>query len=185
MNSRRYEILMAEWDWLNEPGNVGELPVRILENQRAEFILDFAEGTRIDSYSLASELDLSPGDICILKVEIMETSEIRGQTVLNVNVFDVEMIQEAGESESPYQEGSRNPEGDSKVKEMMEHLDEARAHRKQEMNKNRCSNCQTVTGSTNVTIEERIVERDLHYCDQCGHLLSTKEYERWKNEHGW
>jgi len=177
---------MSDWGWLNTQGNVGELPVRILEDQRAEFILDFAEDARVASYTLPDNHNLSPGDICILKAEITETLEVQGQTVLDVKVLDVEMIEESENSTSREQDTRKNSEeADSKVQDMMKHLDDARDLRKQERNRNRCSNCRTVSGSTDVTIEERSDGRDLHYCDQCSRLLSTKEYQRWKGEHSW
>lgn len=177
---------MGDWDWVNTPGNVGELPVRILENQRAEFILDFAEDAIVASYTLPDDQNLSPGDVCILKAEIMATSEIQGQTALDVKVLDTEMIKEAESSPSSEQEVSKASEGgDSTLQNMMKHLEGARDRREQEKNENRCTNCRTVTGSTDVTIEERTGGRDLHYCDQCSRLLSTKEYQRWKSEHSW
>jgi len=177
---------MGDWDWIKTPGNVGELPVRIRENQRAEFILDFADNARISSYTPPNNQDLSPGDVCVLRAEIIETSELRGKTVLDVKVLNVEVIEETENTTSPYQDTPKQSvEDDSTVQHMMKHLDDAKDRRKQERNRNRCSNCRTVNGSTDVTIEERSSSRDLHYCDQCGRLLSTKEYQRWKSEHTW
>lgn len=177
---------MANWEWLDEPGNVGELPVKILENEQAEFLLDFAEGTRVGSYTLATGRDLSPGDVCILNAEIDAVSKRDGQTVLDITVFDVETIRESDETSSASQgKPERSDEPDSAVQSMMRHLEAARNRQIERKNSDRCPNCRTVNGSTDVTLEERTSGRDLHYCEKCGRLLSTREYQRWKDEHTW
>ncbi|MFA9517062.1 type B DNA-directed DNA polymerase [Halopenitus sp. H-Gu1] len=87
-------------------------------------------------------------------------------TIITVEVLDVEFIQQAGENRT-------------EIDEMMEHLDEARQRRQEQRANETCANCISIESDTRLSVERKQGGRDLHYCAQCGRLLSTEEYQEW------
>jgi len=158
---------MSDWNWITIEGAVGELPVRILPNQRAEF-LDFVEGVMLD-YETSIDDSLEPGDKCILTAEIVDAMIDYQPARVKIDVEDVEFLQ-------------HSEDNDSEIEEMMVYLEGARKRRKREQKKERCENCSTIDSSTRLSVETKIGNRDLHHCATCGRLLSSNEYEQWKSE---
>jgi len=155
---------MSEWDWITVEGAVGELPVRILPNQHAEF-LDFVEGVMIEYESSVGD-SLIPGDVCFLTAEIVDVGVDSHPARIRVDVQDVEFLQ-------------RPDTDDSEISEMMVYLDGARKRRNRERDEKQCGNCTTIDPSTRLSAESKIGNRDLHYCAACGRLMSSDEYEQW------
>jgi hypothetical protein len=158
---------MSDWNWIRFEGAVGELPVRILPNQRAEF-LDFVEGVMID-YEASIDDSLEPGDKCILKAEIVDAMIDYRPARIEIEVLGVEFLQ-------------RSEATDSEIKKMMTYLEGARERWQREQRDKQCENCATINSSTRLSVETKIGNRELHYCATCGRLLSSDEYEQWKSE---
>jgi hypothetical protein len=157
---------MSDWNWITIEGAVGELPVRILPNQRAEF-LDFVEGVILD-YETSIDDSLEAGDKCILTAEIVDARIGYQPARIKIDVLDVEFLH-------------RSEANDSEIEEMMVHLEGARKRRKRGQKEEQCENCATINSSTRLSVKTKIGNRDLHYCATCGRLLSSDEYEQWKS----
>jgi hypothetical protein len=157
---------MTDWSWITTDGAVGELPVRILPDRRAEF-LKFVEGVVLD-YETSAEDPLEPGDECILTAKIVDAKVASQPARIRIDVLDVEFLQRSGGT-------------DSEIEEMMRHLEGARERRERERRNERCENCATIDSSTDLSAKTEIGDRDLHYCATCGRLLSSDEYEQWKS----
>lgn len=164
---------MTDWRWVTDTGTVGKMPVRILPNQQAEFLdLDFLEGIqeiRI-MYEQAIETHLVPGDVCVFTARVSDVSTEAEPTIIMVEVLDVEFHQQARENST-------------KINEMMDHLDEARQRRQEQRANKTCDNCASIERDTRLSVERNQGGRDLHYCAQCGRLLSTEEYQDWIEIH--
>jgi len=160
---------MPNGDWITEPGTVGEVPVKIHPDNEAEFVLDFAEGVRIDSYDLLTDVDLSPADICILTVRIENVDSDHDPTRIGVTVGDVEVVRKASDKRRV-------------ITEMMQRLDDARERR--DDSKTGCENCLSITSQTTLMVSDKRSGRDLHYCSNCGRMLTAEEYQEWKRKSG-
>jgi len=158
---------------MTDTGAVGEMPVRVLPNQQAKFLdLDFLEAVQEVQirYEQAVETQIAPGDVCIFTASISDVSTKTEPTIIRVEVLDVEFIQKAGENRT-------------EIDEMMEHLDEARQRRQEQRVNETCANCASIESDTRLSVERKQGGRDLHYCAQCGRLLSTEEYQEWIEIH--
>jgi hypothetical protein len=158
---------------MTDTGAVGEMPVRVLPNQQAKFLdLDFLEAVQEVQirYEQAVETQIAPGDVCIFTASISDVSTKTEPTIITVEVLDVEFIQKAGENRT-------------EIDEMMEHLDEARQRRQEQRVNETCANCASIESDTRLSVERKQGGRDLHYCAQCGRLLSTEEYQEWIEIH--
>jgi hypothetical protein len=76
---------------------------------------------------------------------------------------------------------SRQTGAESEIDEMMAHLDEAKRVHEEQQNEKTCDNCATIDTATKLNATDDRQGRDLHYCAQCERLLSTKEYNKWKD----
>jgi len=150
------------------------MPVRVLPNQQAEFLdLDFLDTAREIQirYKQATETRLCPGDACIFTARVQDiTTEIE-PTMISVEVLGVEFLQKSEESRS-------------EIDEMMQHLEGARQCRQEQKADERCDNCDSIESDTSLSAERTQAGHDLHYCAQCGRLLSTEEYHEWMEIHG-
>ncbi|MDT3436722.1 hypothetical protein [Haloarcula sp. 1CSR25-25] len=158
---------------MTDTGAVGEMPVRVLPNQQAKFLdLDFLEAVQEDQirYEQAVETQIAPGDVCIFTASISDVNTKTEPTIITVEVLDVGFIQQAGENRT-------------EIDEMMEHLDEARQRRQEQRVNETCANCASIESDTRLSVERKQGGRDLHYCAQCGRLLSTEEYQEWIEIH--
>lgn len=156
---------MTDWSWLSVEGNTGELPIEVNTEGSAEILIGYAEGFKLGDCNILTNDELRVGDICILTCEV--TAVIPDTTTtIDIIVHNVEYIK-------------REPESDSKLNEMMTHLDDAKKIRRERQQEKTCSNCASIDSSTRITAKDDRQDRDLHYCGQCGRLLSTKEYNKW------
>jgi len=164
---------MTDWRWVTDTGAVGEMPVRVLPNKQAEFLdLDFLEavqGIQI-RYEQAVETRIAPGDMCIFTARISDVNTETEPKIITVEVLDAEFIQQ-------------DEENRTEIDEMMEHLDEARQRRQEQRVNETCANCASIESDTRLSVERKQGGRDLHYCAQCGRLLSTEEYQEWIEIH--
>jgi len=161
---------MSDWNWVTTSGTIGELPVRILTEKRAETLLDAISGVHIADYRNRTNHLLSPGDVCILTAEITSVATDTDPTLIKIAVHDVEFLQRSGRS-------------DSEVTSMMQHLDNARERRQSSNSNDNCENCRVIDVKTRLSAETKTGGRDLHYCAACGRLLSADEYDRWVDIH--
>ena len=159
---------------MTDTGTVGEMPVRVLPNKQAEFLdLDFLEavqGIQI-RYEQAVETRIAPGDMCIFTARISDVNTETEPKIITVEVLDAEFIQQ-------------DEENRTEIDEMMEHLDEACQRRQEQRANETCDNCASIESDTRLSVERKQGGRDLHYCAQCGRLLSTEEYQEWIEIHG-
>jgi hypothetical protein len=158
---------MEKREWITEEGTTGELPVKIMPNHRGEFILGFAEDVVVDSFNLPDGEDLVPGDVCILTGEIDSVADDQHPVGISVNVSEIEFIRLSDQRPS------------SDIDEMLQHLDEAKELYQERVDDTTCENCRTIDASTRLTVNTEIQHRDLHFCANCGRLLSTSEYKKW------
>ncbi|QRG24175.1 hypothetical protein [Halorubrum coriense] len=155
---------MSDWNWITDEGSVGELPVRVLPDQTAEF-LDFVEGVMIN-YENTTSQSLGAGDRCILTAKIVDVDINQQPVWITVEPLNVEFLR-------------RSEPSDSEIDDMMVYLDGARKRRERERREKQCENCETIDSSTRLSVETKIGNRELHHCANCERLLSVDEYERW------
>jgi hypothetical protein len=164
---------MTDWRWVTDTGAVGEMPVRVLPNKQAEFLdLDFLEAVQEVQirYEQAVETRIAPGDMCIFTARISDVNTETEPKIITVEVLDAEFIQQ-------------DEENRTEIDEMMEHLDEARQRRQEQRANETCDNCASIESDTRLSVERKQGGHDLHYCAQCGRLLSTEEYQEWIEIH--
>lgn len=156
---------MGDWNWLTDPGAVGELPVEIRRDGAAPMLPDGADDVSVTRIENSTGEALFPGDVCLLTVSVLSATTDSTPTEIAVEALDVEF----GETVD------RQPE----FEELAQHLETARERRQERRDEDRCDNCRTIDADTRLTVERNVGERDLHYCAQCERLLSTREYRRW------
>lgn len=153
---------MSDWDWVKRVGGRGEILVEIQPNKKAKFPLDFVDNVEVEHYNLPDGMELIPGDICILTVKVTSVKSSTTPCQIRVKVFDVEFVQKSEQRPDP------------ELKEMMEHLEEAKQKSSEVAEK--CHYCSHVDSST-----ELVIKRDLHACAKCGRILTTEEYSDTQN----
>jgi hypothetical protein len=167
---------MKDWEWIKSEGAVGELPVKIVGRGEAELLdidaldSDLVEGTSIRFFEVRADTAPTEDDICILRAAIADV-ERGDELTIWVAVLEVEFVRRSG-GETTH------------VGEMMQHLEGARKRKSDRKDIEMCENCREITGSTRLNVRQ-YEGRDLHFCgnEECGRLLSTTEYERWREIH--
>lgn len=149
---------------MTEEGNTGEIPVKIISGRAAEIVSGFAEDVDLDSYNVKTDDNLRMGDVCIFVCEITDVDGPFSKSI-SVDVYGVQFIR-------------REDQEEQTTKRMMQHLEKARQNR--DIKKDGCENCSTIDSSTGLSATDDHYNRDLHYCAQCGRLLSAEEYQRWR-----
>ncbi|WP_324761142.1 hypothetical protein [Haloarcula montana] len=161
---------MSNWDWVTSEGATGELPVEMTAGRQLQTLENYAEEAEIKRFELFCDESLAVGDVCILGCEILSVDKPLG-TDIEIGIHDIEFIHK-----TPREEG---------IEAMMKHLDAAKAVQEERKMERRCENCTEITSDTELSARDHRQGRDLNYCSQCGRLLSTSEYQQWKQVHSW
>lgn len=155
---------MSNWDWVTSEGATGEMPVKMALGRQLQ-TLDIVDGAEIQDFELYCDETLAVGDVCILDCEILTVAGPLG-TDIEIGIHAVEFVHK-----TPREDG---------VEAMMKHLDAAKEVHQERKAERRCENCMQIDSATDLSVRDDQQDRDLHYCSQCGRLLSTSEYQRWK-----
>jgi hypothetical protein len=164
------ETTVTDWNWLATPGNIGEVPIEVTADGTIQILPGYAEGFELGEREFVTDKTLHTGDVCILTCEIIAVDE-SAPTTIAIEVHEVEFIHRATESRD-------------QIESMLSHLEDAKQTHQQRRAEATCSNCRTIDQTTAVRAHDDRQDRDLHYCGECGRLLSTTEYETWKDVSG-
>ncbi|QLD88776.1 hypothetical protein HWV07_06895 [Natronomonas salina] len=163
---------------------VGEMLIEGVGNSEAVFVMNFADGVRIKSFSSSDGSKLLPGDVCIVRGEVMEVVADDNPVEIEVDIRAIDSwvrrveredsrdLATTVERSSSQAQLSISDESDA-VEAMMAHLEDAKQRRRERRDEDTCANCRTISSDTGLSIETTIANRDLHYCANCNRLLST------------
>lgn len=163
---------MERGAWVTKAGNSGEMPVKILADTEAEFVVGFADGARIGSFNPPPGTTLVLGDVCIIKAEVVTVDTDTNPVSITVDISEIDEFVHKTERQER-----------SDIEEMMAHLEVAKQHHQEERSDSSCENCNPIDSETTLSIETAVGDRDLHYCTRCDRLISTREYKYWKRVH--
>jgi hypothetical protein len=161
---------MSNWDWVTSEGATGELPVEMKAGRQLQTLDNYVGEADIQGFELFCDESLAVGDVCIVGGEILSADGPRG-TDIEIGIHDIEFVHKTAR--------------DDGIEAMMKHLDNARMVQEDRKKERRCENCMQINSDTELSARDHQKGRDLHYCSQCGRLLSTSEYQQWKQVHSW